>query len=97
MGSTIRLRPVDIDPAPNCEDIGRTALQACADAGVSMLALSEPDISWVRCAARHGLLYRGMSTVDTVDPRDVPPGSQPGEARLQCDEGYNSVTFDDTL
>lgn len=99
---TIRLHPVDIEPAPNCENIRETAFQVCADAGVSMFGFLStgqpgPDASWIRCAARHGFLYRGTNTVDIVDPRDIPPGSRPGEARLQCDEGYREGRFDNTL
>jgi len=100
--ATIRIGPIDIDPIPSCDGIVPFAMGECSDAGVGPFDTnpdggSHPSLSWLRCAALHGLVYRGGTNTSTVDPRDVDPNAHPGQARLQCDEGFTVGTFDDTL
>lgn len=95
--TTIRIGPVGIDAVPSCDTIVSDAITACSDAGVSPMAPSGPTLPWLWCAARHGFLYRGGPNTTRLDPRDEEPGRSPGDARLQCDEGYKSGSFDDTL
>ena len=100
--ATIRIGPVDIEPAADCDHINSDALRACADAGTAPIGLDPvrsdgPSASWLHCAALRGLIYRGGPNTVIIDPRDAPPSARPGEARLECDEGYRSGSFDDPL
>lgn len=91
---TIVIGPVDIAPVESCEGMASAASEACerADAGPINGALP-----WIRCAAQHGVVAREPGNVRTVDPRDAPERRRPGWARLRCDEGFVSGSFDDTL
>ena len=100
--ATIRIGPVDVEPAADCEHINGDAIRACADAGAAPSGLDPvrfdgPSASWLRCAALHGFIYRGGPNTTQVDPRDAPPSARPGDARLECDEGHVTGSFDDTL
>lgn len=99
---TIRIGPLDIEPADRCEGIGATAAERCGDAGVDPFHELPsgrghgPTMEWVACAARCGFVYRGGPNTVVVDPRDEDPHALPGHARLQCAEGFKRVAFDNT-
>lgn len=100
--ATILIGPVDVDPAPECENIRTRAASQCADAGTGPFAStadgsSGPDLTWIRCAASLGFLYRGGPNTRVADPRDEDGRLRAGEAILSCDEGHLSGQFDDTL
>ncbi len=100
--ATIHVGPVDVDPAPECENIRTRAADQCADAGAGPFATTAdgstgPDLAWIQCAARLGFLYRGGPNTRIADPRDEDGRLRAGEAVLSCDEGHLSGQFDDTL
>lgn len=101
--ATIRIGPLDIEPADRCESIGTTALDQCSDAGVDPFndlpsgRGRGPTREWLACAARRGFLYRGGPNTVVLDPRDGDPRALPGSARLQCNEGFARALFGNTL
>lgn len=100
--STIQIGPLDIGPADDCETINSSAFQQCGDAGTPPFSQRPdgglgPSQEWLACAAMRGMLYRGALTTSRVDPRDEDRSLRPGDARLQCNEGFTLGHFDNTL
>lgn len=96
---TIRSREtLDFGAVESCEGLAANALAACTDAGTGLFQGTGPiSDSWRQCLLRNGLFYRGSESVTAVDPRDEDRRLAPGELRLECQEGYKTGHFDDTL
>lgn len=80
----------------SCDDMFRISLNACVGTNTDRWPPrnDEEREALARCMRPLGAFLRGETTMRAVDPRD--PQLRPGEARLECDEGYVLGEFDDT-